>query len=611
MRTATAVKVSAAIPAGTTCRAPVGPCDIAEVCDGSSPQCPPDALAPEGTPCVGEGTCLSYGGLSGVCVGAAGTCVGDEPGLVFNGIDYASCLARGECESPESLGYQCAADVVLRTGCDFLDVEQVTNICTLLLPSSDACDECFWTGLTDDCTLCVLDVQYIINDLTDCSFYTIAECLGECAPTEYLCADGLDNDCDGFVDGDDSDCEAACVPSDEICDGVDNDCDGVIDNPESAHSSCDDGNACTGQYCWQGACVNDEDPWACGEPRVFDCSPGVDPPCSTKEDLTGSDLTLAELTEEDLSGVDFTGSTFLNANLERANLMEAILASCTFQGANLNWANLSGADVSYATFSGADLGGASLISATVEGTDFSTADLSSADLTALDLSGLNFSGADLGGARLEYANLGGADLNAADLNAAHLANANLSVADLREASLINADLSYSDLSGAALEDANFQRANLEGATLRNLDLSGYAGWTDFTDARLVDVDAVGFELQRRKFRNADLSGSNFSGASLLVRLINAVLLDAVLVGADLSGSDLRAADLSTADLSGANLAFASYNTDTKFPPLFDPVAAGMTEVSCISTEVYEESCRDGLDNDCNGYVDSEDAHCGL
>ncbi len=44
---------------------------------------------------------------------------------------------------------------------------------------------------------------------------------GECEPTEATestCDDGVDNDCDGFVDGNDSDCEAnQCLPVDESC----------------------------------------------------------------------------------------------------------------------------------------------------------------------------------------------------------------------------------------------------------------------------------------------------------------------------------------------------------------------------------------------------------
>ena len=35
--------------------------------------------------------------------------------------------------------------------------------------------------------------------------------------TAEVCDDGFDNDCDGFTDGDDSDCAAACFPSGAAC----------------------------------------------------------------------------------------------------------------------------------------------------------------------------------------------------------------------------------------------------------------------------------------------------------------------------------------------------------------------------------------------------------
>jgi cysteine-rich repeat protein len=50
--------------AATVCRTATGKCDLAEVCDGTSPQCPTDAVSPSGTPCTnglcdGMGTCES------------------------------------------------------------------------------------------------------------------------------------------------------------------------------------------------------------------------------------------------------------------------------------------------------------------------------------------------------------------------------------------------------------------------------------------------------------------------------------------------------------------------------------------------------------------------
>lgn len=60
-----------------------------------------------------------------------------------------------------------------------------------------------------------------------------------CVPsetTEVSCDDGLDNDCDGVTDLDDSDCDS-CTPTEaaeESCDdGVDNDCDGFVDLSDS------------------------------------------------------------------------------------------------------------------------------------------------------------------------------------------------------------------------------------------------------------------------------------------------------------------------------------------------------------------------------------------
>ena len=47
------------------------------------------------------------------------------------------------------------------------------------------------------------------------------------------CIDEKDNDCDGLVDCDDSDCSTyylcSCTPATEICDKLDNDCDGEFD----------------------------------------------------------------------------------------------------------------------------------------------------------------------------------------------------------------------------------------------------------------------------------------------------------------------------------------------------------------------------------------------
>jgi MYXO-CTERM domain-containing protein len=56
------------------CRASAAPCDAAEACDGTSPDCPPDALAPAGTSCRGAADSCD---LAEVCDGMAATCPPD------------------------------------------------------------------------------------------------------------------------------------------------------------------------------------------------------------------------------------------------------------------------------------------------------------------------------------------------------------------------------------------------------------------------------------------------------------------------------------------------------------------------------------------------------
>jgi len=55
-------------PEGTVCRASVGVCDVAEICTGSSADCPGNIFQPQGTICscsAGEGFC---DGIAGQCI---------------------------------------------------------------------------------------------------------------------------------------------------------------------------------------------------------------------------------------------------------------------------------------------------------------------------------------------------------------------------------------------------------------------------------------------------------------------------------------------------------------------------------------------------------------
>lgn len=127
------------------------------------------------------------------------------------------------------------------------------------------------------------------------------------------------------------------------------------------------------------------------------------------------------------------------------------------------------------------------------------------------LKGAKFPVANLAGAHLERANLQGANLWRANLQGADLLSANLQSADLWSANFQGVDLWRADLRGAHMERADLQRANLERVYLQ---------------------------------------------------------------GADLLAADLRGADLRRANLQGAILDAARYNSATRWPEGFDPVAAG-------------------------------------
>ena len=61
--------------AGAVCRSDAGQCDVAELCDGSTPACPADGFAPDGTPCDDGAPCtIDDQCTAGACGGSSMTC---------------------------------------------------------------------------------------------------------------------------------------------------------------------------------------------------------------------------------------------------------------------------------------------------------------------------------------------------------------------------------------------------------------------------------------------------------------------------------------------------------------------------------------------------------
>jgi uncharacterized protein YjbI with pentapeptide repeats len=99
-------------------------------------------------------------------------------------------------------------------------------------------------------------------------------------------------------------------------------------------------------------------------------------------------------------------------------------------------------------------------------------------------------------------------------------------------------------------------AYLRGAELRGALLGG----ADLFDADLAAADLRSADLGGANLCSADLRGADLSGANLL--------------GADLSDAHLEGADLSGATLIDTDLGGALYDSFTRWPDGFDPMASG-------------------------------------
>ena len=335
-----------------------------EYCDGLDSDCNPDT--PDGSddprvglPCDGDGPDLCVRGTT-VCDGGAILCdEPDDPSVVelCDGLDNDCNPGTPDGFDEPDFGARCNVGVgaCRRTG---------TRVCTPAgmacdaTPGSPAPDDATCNGLDDDCNG-VPDDGFVGTPLTcgvgACQADGATRCedgriVADCAPLQPtpetpdsgLCADGIDNDCDGLVDDEDPDCTPLSVcfvdrdgdgrpgteillpdsdcwglhegrtlrpwnedcnddPDDpcarrawngatELCDGCDNDCNGLVDElyPGLGDSCATREDICT-ERSWQ--CSDDGRSLVCGAPAAIDgagvpeswasgtCDDGIDNDC--------------------------------------------------------------------------------------------------------------------------------------------------------------------------------------------------------------------------------------------------------------------------------------------------------------------------------------------
>ena len=250
----------AACVAGTeTCVGGVQPApDEGDACDGADDDC--DGLVDDGvrTPCV---TSCGWGTV------ACGV-VPDEDGCLGGGCpDLCGHVGRRRCPDGAQVFGSCGYPDLPAEACNALDDDCDGEIDEDFPGVESPCGP--EVGACESGALACLDGEVV--------------CAGGVGPAEEVC-DGVDNDCDGVVDGEGcpceegspegpcgvdigacrpglrrclegewSACEGAVAPVDEVCDGVDNDCDGATDE-----SFRDAGAPCGTEV---GACVPGA--WAC------------------------------------------------------------------------------------------------------------------------------------------------------------------------------------------------------------------------------------------------------------------------------------------------------------------------------------------------------------
>jgi uncharacterized protein YjbI with pentapeptide repeats len=295
--------------------------------------------------------------------------------------------------------------------------------------------------------------------------------------------------------------------------------------------------------------------------------------------FVGANLQGADLHNVSLVGANFTGASLPGANLDGADLTGANLTGADFTGATLAGTNLTGAILSGTKFNNADLSTTIFGPTPAFGTSTATATLFQGSTVPVPSLGMNWSYLDLTGAKLiampqsllglvaqstlfpSYVNFAGIVLQKVNFTGAQLFYANLS----------GADLGFATLDGALLMGAKLSKANLSGATLRGAWLiaqdsihdpnkyeaavcsnafllntvmdQAYANGVDFTGALFVTdpalsttpASAQGAFMVRSIFSNAvavqvnftstQLSGANFSNATLVASILASCALD--------------------------------------------------------------------------------------
>ena len=229
-----------------------GTIDIQECgrCGSKQRRCSDEGNWGELGPCEGEGACQPGETRTSDC-GECGTL--EEFCLPVCEWEVGACVDDGECIPGATDEAACLEGPGVRT-------RECTESCTWG-PHSECQREVCDPGETRSCYTGPPDTQGIgacSEGFQVCEGESLGQCEGDVTPVDEICADGIDNDCDGSMDADDGDCGAEPTVGDP-CDqdddcGEDWYCVGAPDHPMFVDGYCG-AVGCAGNCGERAACV--------------------------------------------------------------------------------------------------------------------------------------------------------------------------------------------------------------------------------------------------------------------------------------------------------------------------------------------------------------------
>ncbi len=228
---------------------------------------------------------------------------------------------------------------------------------------------------------------------------------------------------------------------------------------------------------------------------------------------------------------EFTITSFLGTYHDSTNLIDVDMSGRDLTGDDLSNTIITDTNLSDAILIGADLSNAVLIGTTLTGADLTDANLAGVSLAYKDLTGTILTGADLTGAVLPSDYLSGKNFQGTIFNGVNLSGKDLSNSDFSYADFAGTNLENTNLTGAKFVDVDLTK--IKNKSLAGADLSG----TSFAYSNLSDVSLVGAILELNNFKNANLSGLDFS--------VTDVITDGLIfIKSNLSNSNFEGVDLS-------------------------------------------------------------------